>query len=53
MPQLDSQSATPAPAPRRAWTTPRLDEMPRLTELTLQSVGIPGDCDPGDPGSCF
>lgn len=53
MPQLDSHSATPAPASRRPWTAPRLDEMPRLTDLTLQSVGIPGDCQPGNPGSCF
>lgn len=55
MPQLDSHSAAPAPAPRRPWTAPRLDEMPRLTELTLQSPGggIPGDCTPGNPGSCF
>ena len=46
-------SETAAPAPRRPWQAPRVDDMPRLTELTLQTVGIPGDCDPGDPGSCF
>ncbi|HEX6910452.1 MAG TPA: hypothetical protein VF142_08655 [Longimicrobium sp.] len=47
-----SQSAPPVAAPRRPWLAPRVDDMPRLTELTLQS-GIPGDCDPGDPSSCF
>jgi hypothetical protein len=38
--------------PRRAWTAPRVDDLPRLTDLTLQS-GIPGECVPGDPSSCF
>lgn len=28
-------------APRRPWTTPLVQELPRLTELTLQT-GIPG-----------
>ena len=45
-----------APAPvaarRRSWTAPLVTELPRLTHLTLQS-GIPGNCDPGDPSSCF
>jgi len=45
---LHSQSA----APRRPWTAPRVDELPRLSDLTLQT-GIPGDCVPGDPSSCF
>jgi hypothetical protein len=54
-----SQMGTPtqkfaaSPAPRRTWIAPRVDELPRLTDLTLQSGGIPGDCDPGDPSSCF
>jgi len=37
---------------RRSWVAPRVDELPRLTDLTLQT-GIPGDCIPGDPSSCF
>jgi hypothetical protein len=52
MPQKVLSSAVSAPALRRPWTTPRVDDMPRLTDLTLQS-GIPGDCDENDPSSCF
>jgi hypothetical protein len=56
MPQVQ-QSAVPAPALRRPWTTPRVDDMPRLTALTLQTgpldPGILGDCDAGNPSSCF
>jgi hypothetical protein len=51
---------TPAPQdrslPRRPWQTPRVEELPRLTELTLETSGaaIPGDCDIGGGGStCF
>lgn len=39
-------------APRRPWLAPRVDELPRLTDLTLQSGGVPGDCE-DDPSSCF
>ncbi len=55
MPQKGSHHPSPAPAsaPRRPWTAPRVDELPRLSDLTLQSGGIPGTCDPGDPSSCF
>ncbi|HEX6910737.1 MAG TPA: hypothetical protein VF142_10080 [Longimicrobium sp.] len=42
----------PGAARRRSWSAPRITELPPLTRLTLQS-GIPGDCDPGDPSSCF
>jgi hypothetical protein len=55
MPQKDlslTQSAAAAPA-RRPWTAPRVDDMPRLTDLTLQSDGIPADCDDSNPSSCF
>lgn len=53
MPQKDLLRPTSAaPAPRRAWVAPRVDDMPRLTDLTLQS-GIPGDCSDSDPSSCF
>jgi hypothetical protein len=47
------RSQTAAATSRRPWVAPRVDELPRLTDLTLQSAGIPGDCDPGDPSSCF
>lgn len=40
-----SASAT-APIARRPWAAPRIVELPRLTELTLQS-GIPGDTSGG------
>lgn len=33
-------------APRRAWVAPRIDALPPLTNLTLQTVSIPGDTDP-------
>lgn len=46
--------STPEPA-RRPWVAPRVEELPRLTELTLSSGGgIPGECDPDLGGStCF
>lgn len=54
MPQKDLLRPTSAASTsaRRAWVAPRVDEMPRLTDLTLQS-GIPGDCSDTDPSSCF
>lgn len=52
--QHTSESRTaPSTAPRRPWTAPRVDDMPRLTDLTLQSDGIPADCDDSNPSSCF
>ena len=51
-----SQFAASTPATRRPWTAPRVDDMPRLTQLTLQSGGEPvivGDCDDSNPSSCF
>lgn len=39
-------------APRRPWLAPRVDQLPRLTDLTLQSGGIPASCE-DDPSSCF
>jgi len=36
--------------PRRPWTAPTVLELPRLTELTLQSF-IPGTGIPGGGGS--
>jgi hypothetical protein len=42
-------------AARRPWLAPRVDELPRLTELTLATgPGIPGQCEIGGGGStCF
>lgn len=44
-----------APAARRPWLAPRVDALPRLTELTLQSgAAIEGECLIGGGGStCF
>jgi len=59
MPQKDLLRPTSAATlARRPWTAPRVDDMPRLTDLTLQSGGIPGDgiqgdCDENNPSSCF
>lgn len=50
-PGIDRRS--PQPAPRRAWVAPRVEDLPRLTELTLQSgPGVPGDCGVGG-STCF
>jgi hypothetical protein len=36
------------------YDAPQLIEYGRVEHLTeMGSVGIPGDCDPGDPSSCF
>jgi hypothetical protein len=50
-----AQGHPEAPAVRKPWLAPRVDDLPRLTELTLQTGGgIPGDCDIGGGGStCF
>ena len=53
-----SQTSTPRSSPtepaRRPWVAPRVEELPRLTELTLQSGGgIPGECDPQAGSTCF
>lgn len=42
-----------APARKAAWVAPSVDEMPRLTELTLQTGGggIPGGDVIGSAGS--
>ena len=49
-------SSAPAVAPaRQPWTAPSVQDLPRLTELTLQTgPAIPGDCGVGGSGStCF
>jgi hypothetical protein len=48
--------ASPAPArPRHPWTSPRVEDLPHLTRLTLQTGDeIPGNCGTGGSGStCF
>lgn len=50
---------SPAAPERRPWVAPRVEDLPRLTGLTLQSPpgGIPGKCEPGGGGgsgsTCF
>lgn len=43
-----SHDAVPAPASRAPWQVPRVTELPKLTELTLQTgAPIPGGGDTG------
>jgi hypothetical protein len=45
-PNRTAPSEAARTAPRRAWVAPEVKELPRLTELTLQTGGgIP--CSPG------
>lgn len=50
---MSKASDAPQPAPaRRPWSDPRLQELPRLSELTLQTgPGIPGGGGTGGGGS--
>jgi hypothetical protein len=42
------------PAPRRPWTTPAIESLPKLIELTLQSgAAIPGGGDVGGGSTVF
>jgi hypothetical protein len=48
----DPRPATRPAAPKRAWTTPSVSDLPRLTELTLQTGPfIPGGGGTGGGGS--
>jgi hypothetical protein len=48
----DQSPAAPTAAPRRPWTAPAVADLPRLTELTLQTGGfIPGGGGTGGGGS--
>lgn len=51
--QPSSSKHTPEKAPvRRPWSAPRVSDLPRLTELTLQTgPGIPGGG--GDASTVF
>lgn len=53
--QTQTPSQPVAVPSRQSWTTPRVQDLPRLTELTLQTgTAIPGDCEIGGSGStCF
>lgn len=44
-----------SPSVRKPWQAPRVEELPRLTELTLATgAGIPGECEIAGGGStCF
>jgi len=44
------QPAPPGSHTKKAWVAPEVTELPRLTDLTLQT-GIPGIGDPGGGGS--
>lgn len=52
MPTSPMKATPPPPRPKRAWTSPCVEDLPHLNKLTLQS--IPGDCGTGGSGStCF
>jgi hypothetical protein len=51
-PKAPSDSPSVAETTRAPWIAPRVDDLPRLTELTLQSGDIiDGDCMAGS--TCF
>ena len=53
-PESGYPSARPDPKPKRPWVTPELTELPRLTDLTLQTGSpIPGFGDPGSGSTVF
>ncbi|WP_420126332.1 hypothetical protein [Longimicrobium sp.] len=41
-----------ATAERRPWVAPRVEDLPRLTELTLLTAPIDGNCGTGG-STCF
>ncbi|HEX2206127.1 MAG TPA: hypothetical protein VHG93_00475 [Longimicrobium sp.] len=41
-----------SPAERRPWVAPRVEDLPRLTELTLLTAPIEADCGVGG-STCF
>lgn len=43
---------SPRSAERRPWIAPRVEDLPRLTELTLVTAPIDGDCGVGG-STCF
>lgn len=53
--QVRTDESPPAVAARQPWQAPEVSDLPRLTELTLQTgAGIPGECETGGSGStCF
>ena len=51
MPDRHEPRREPKTAPRKSWTPPKIDDLPRLENLTLQTVvGPPVD---GGDGSIF
>ena len=50
----EPQRAPPDATGKRTWVTPEVTELPRLTDLTLQTgVPIPGFGDPGSGSTVF
>jgi hypothetical protein len=45
-------SPRPGAAERRPWIAPRVEDLPRLTELTLITAPIEGNCGVGG-STCF
>lgn len=42
-----------AGAERSPWVAPRVEDLPRLTELTLATAPIDGNCPIGGGSTCF
>jgi hypothetical protein len=55
MPTRTTPVVSPSARTRRPWTAPRVEDLPHLTKLTLQTGDeIPGNCGTGGSGStCF
>jgi hypothetical protein len=52
MAEKGTERPTPTAAARRPWTAPRVEDLPRLTELTLLTGAIEGNCGTGG-STCF
>ncbi len=53
-PRPDAPPKAPGAKRKKTWVSPELAELPRLTDLTLQTgVPIPGFGDPGSGSTVF
>lgn len=52
MAEKGTDRPTPTAAARRPWTAPRVEDLPRLTQLTLLTGAIEGNCGTGG-STCF
>ncbi len=52
-PTRTAPSESPRPTPRRAWVSPEVKDLPRLTDLTLQTGGLIPCGSPGSSTVCL